>query len=258
MSASWPPAAPESLQPRAARPVWSACWMWRVSVPDFSTRSPWPPSPAACMPPSASVRAGSQPPPRRRSPPRRRPTGGRQAEPRVRRSSLFERHLRDAALVDALYDDAIAVERELVAGPGYAPQHRIHEPTHCRDLGMCDGGTERDRQVVQAGASIHPDPSAVLSNRRRGLRVMLVADLAHDFLENVLTGDQSRGPTELVDDDRDVRGRSLEVAQLIVERFGFRNERRGPHQRLPARARFGEPHRDGHEVLGEHDAPDVV
>src|SRR5882672_11911922 len=114
MSASWPPAAPEWLQPRA--------------------------------------------------------------EPRVRRSSLFERHLRDAALVDALHDDAIAVERELVAGPGYASQHRIHEPTHCRDLGMCDGSTERGRQVVEAGASIHPDPSAVLSNRRRGLRVMLVAD----------------------------------------------------------------------------------
>jgi len=55
-----------------------------------------------------------------------------------------------------------------------------------------------------------------------------------------------------------VRGRSLKVAQLIVERLGFRNKRRGPHERLPARARFGEPHRDGHEVLGEYDARDVV
>src|SRR5258705_7035230 len=143
MSASWPPAAPEWLQPRAARPVSSACWMWRVSVPGFSTRSPWPPSHAACMPPSASARAGSRPPLRRRSPPRRRPTGGRRAEPRVRRSSLFERHLRDAALVDALYDDAIAVERELVAGPGYAPQHRIHEPAHSRALALRVVGTER-------------------------------------------------------------------------------------------------------------------
>src|SRR5882724_637268 len=210
MSASLPPAVPESLQPRSTRPVSSACWMWRVSVPGFSTRSPWPPSLAACMPPSASARAGSQPPPRRRSPPRRRPTGGRRAEPRVRRSSFFERHLRDTPLVDALHDDAIAVERELVAGPGYAPQHRIHEPTHCRDLGMRDGGTERGRQVVQTGASIHPEPSAALSNRRRGLRVVLVPALAHDRLENVLTGDQSRGPPDLVDDDRDVRGRSLE------------------------------------------------
>src|SRR5436309_7342796 len=56
----------------------------------------------------------------------------------------------------------------------------------------------------------HPEPGPVLANRGRRLRIMLVADLAHDFLENVFAGDQSRGPAELVDDDRDGGGRFLE------------------------------------------------
>ena len=87
---------------------------------------------------------------------------------------------------------------------------------------------------------------------------MLVADLADDFLEDVLAGDQTGCAAELVDDDRDVSGRGLKVAQLVIERLGFGDERRRAYQRLPARSPLGETHRDRHEVLAEHDARDVV
>ncbi len=87
---------------------------------------------------------------------------------------------------------------------------------------------------------------------------MFVADLADDLLENVLARDQPRRAPELVDDDRDVRRRSLKIAELVVERLRLRHKRRRPHQRLPARARLREPHRDGHEILAAHHAADVV
>jgi len=48
---------------------------------------------------------------------------------------------------------------------------------------------------------------------------MLVADFAHDFLENIFAVINPEVPAELVHDDRDVGGRSLKVAELIVERL---------------------------------------
>jgi len=51
-------------------------------------------------------------------------------------------------------------------------------------------------------------------------------------------------------------------SQLAIERLGLRDERRGPHQILPAGRGGGvlaaETHGERHEVLREHDAGDVV
>ena len=123
---------------------------------------------------------------------------------------------------------------------------------------MRNGRPQRGGQLIEAGAAIDPKTAAVLPDRRRALGVVLVANLAHDLFENVFARDESRRAAELVHDDRDVRRRALKVAELIVERLGFGDEGRRPDQGLPARPRLGQPHRDGHHVLPEHHARQVI
>src|SRR5205823_2718831 len=82
----------------------------------------------------------------------------------------------------------------------------------------------------------HPVAVAVLADRGRFAHVVLVADLADDFLEDVLERDEPRRAAELVHHDRQMPGTALEVTELAIERLRLRHESRGPHQILPAGA----------------------
>src|SRR6266568_4325343 len=117
----------------------------------------------------------------------------------------------DPPAIHALHHDPIAVERQLVAGAGDASQHRVDESADGRDLGVLEGAAERLRQIVERDAAVHPVTVAVLVDGRRLGDIVLVADLPDDLLQDVLQGDQSGRPAELVHHDRQVRGSPLEV-----------------------------------------------
>ena len=85
--------------------------------------------------------------------------------------------------------------------------------------------------------------------------VELVLDLAHDLLEHVLDGDQTRDPAELVDHDGQVIAVAAELAQQVVQRLGLGHEHGGAQQRPDVqlgRALQLE------QVLGQQDADDVL
>ena len=65
------------------------------------------------------------------------------------------------------------------------------------------------------------------------LRVVLVTDVAHDFLDNILHRYESRGATELVDDDGNVHFVGSELFEEVFDLLRFRNEVGGADQFLP-------------------------
>jgi hypothetical protein len=67
---------------------------------------------------------------------------------------------------------------------------------------------------------------------RRALGVVLVGDLAHDLLEDVLDSDQAGGAAVLVDDDRHVDPHALHLPQQLVDRLAVRHVGRRPHDLL--------------------------
>src|SRR5439155_20417788 len=117
--------------------------------------------------PRAGARAGSRPLRPRRWPPTQRRGSTPTAGVRLEGSPLpLQQHAGHAALVYPLHDDLIAIERQLVAGAGHAPQHRVDEPTHRRDLRMLERAPERLGQVVEPDAAVDPVAVAVLRGRR--------------------------------------------------------------------------------------------
>src|SRR5256886_2706665 len=118
--------------------------------------------------------------------------------------------------------------------------------------------TQRVGQLAQRRPPVHDVAVAFLADGGRGLDVVLVPDLPHDLLQDILERDQSGRPAELVDHDREVRRATLEVAQLAVERLRLRDVQRGPHQVLPAHRGARDPQHQRHQVFGVHDAHEIV
>ena len=88
------------------------------------------------------------------------------------------------------------------------------------------------------------------------LRVVLVTDVAHDFLDNILHRYESRGTTELVDDDGNVHFVGSELFEEVFDLLRFRNEVGGADQFLPVEVlRIADVEQ---EVLGVQNASDVV
>ena len=86
--------------------------------------------------------------------------------------------------------------------------------------------------------------------------VVLVVDLAHNLLDDVLEGDEAEGASELVDNDGDVDLAGLEVAQEVVNLLGLGNEEGGTDEGLPTETvALGQM---GKKVLDVEDALDVV
>ena len=88
------------------------------------------------------------------------------------------------------------------------------------------------------------------------LRVVLVTDVAHDFLDNILHRHQSRGTTELVDDDGNVHLVGSELFEEVFDLLCFRNEVGGADQFLPVEVlRIADVEQ---QILGVQNAGDVV
>ena len=65
--------------------------------------------------------------------------------------------------------------------------------------------------------------------------VVLVVDLAHDLLDDVLDGDDADGAAVLVDHDGQLQARLLHLAQEIVDALGLRDVGGGAHERAQVR-----------------------
>ena len=89
-------------------------------------------------------------------------------------------------------------------------------------------GIEGLRQLVDVGPPVDPDFVRGQPDQHRLLDVVLVLDLADDLLEQVLDRDQSRGPTVLVEHDRDVHLAPLELMKQVIDGHGFGHEHGGP------------------------------
>ena len=92
------------------------------------------------------------------------------------------------------------------------------------------------------------------------LDVVLVGDLAHDLLEDVLDGDEAGGAAVLVDDDRDVGLLCLHLPQQLVDGLALGDEDRRAHDRVDPfdRLAIAVHVRPAYQVLEVGDADDVV
>ena len=66
---------------------------------------------------------------------------------------------------------------------------------------------------------------------RRLLLVIFVGDLPDDLLQDVLDGDESRGPAVLVDHDREMNLQRLHLLEQLVNRLALGHEGGRPHDR---------------------------
>lgn len=89
-------------------------------------------------------------------------------------------------------------------------------------------------EVVEEGGRLE-DVGAVLgAGVGDFLFVVLVVDVADDFLDDVLHGDDAGGGTVLVDDDGHVDFVVLEFGEEVVDFLGFGDEVGGAYEGLPA------------------------
>ena len=91
-------------------------------------------------------------------------------------------------------------------------------------------------QVVDRGAAVDAGPVLAQLLDQRLLDVVLVLDLAHDLLEQVLDRDQARRAAVLVEHDRDVDLAPLELVEQVVDRHRLRHEHGRPQERPQVRA----------------------
>ena len=63
--------------------------------------------------------------------------------------------------------------------------------------------------------------------------IILIINLAHNFLKDIFQRNQSTGTTKLINYDSDMHLILLEVTKQVVNLLGLRNEIRRTNQRLP-------------------------
>ena len=183
--------------------------------------------------------------------PRSGTRAGREADP----------HLVNAAPLGFQHFDLQAVELEGLADGGHAADAGQHVSAD----GLEPFGLDLDAEPLAHFGDVHlgaeDDRSVPFVDDRLRLDVVLVADLADDFLEEILDRHQPGGAAVLVDDDGDLDLLALELLQHLRHALGLGHERRRPDQ--PSQILL-QPHAPGlvvgepDQVLHEHDADDVV
>ena len=140
------------------------------------------------------------------------------------------------------------------------PREQEHQPAQRIDLVRRRDQPRIDRhgQLLQLDSGIG-FPHAILEQDEIGdfLLVMLVLDLANDFLDHVLDRHQSLGAAELVDDDRQMHPSGPHPRHQLEHSHRFGHEERRPKQRRhrPVDRRIAR--RDEHVLDMDH-AHDMV
>ena len=108
--------------------------------------------------------------------------------------------------------DGAADDRHPAEGLGEQPSHRVH-------FVVVELQIEEFAEVIDAHPGADPVAAVTEGHGFRAFGVVLVDDLAHDFLDEILQGDQPGGPAVFIDDNRDVRGFLLQLAEQFTDRF---------------------------------------
>ena len=239
-------------------------------VPSPSARTGRDPPRALGERSAASVRDGDRRPPMAPSQPARiRPrtqTGARTAA-RAPASERADLEAGDAVGLALQHLEAEAVEAEHLALGG---DHLRLVDDQARDrVGLLVGqvpvgGTV---EVADGHGAVHHELAVAGALELGGLgHVVLVGDLAHDLLQDVLQRDQALERAVLVHHQREVGVPAQELAHLVVERGGVghevgRHRHLGDHEGGQAVLLAGlgvEGVRGAQQVLGMHDADDVL
>src|SRR5699024_102544 len=112
----------------------------------------------------------------------------------------------------------------LGAGDGDPAEVLGHQSADRVDVLVEELETEQFAQVVHVHARAHAHRVLVNTLNGRLGSVVLVDDLPHDLLEDVLDRHQAGGSSVLVDDDGHVRPPSLHLAEQVTGRLGVRYE----------------------------------
>ena len=166
----------------------------------------------------------------------------------------------DTAPVGGLDGEAQAVHLDRVTDLGDAADVVVDEAADGVELLLVvavQRGVEVLQQVVHVGPPV--DPRLVLAEGHDHglLLVVLVLDLAHDLLDEVLDGDEAGRAAVLVEDDGDVDATSLQAVQEVVDEHRLGHEERRAHEAADG----GWPivaDEVGQQVLGVEEAHDVV
>ena len=105
-----------------------------------------------------------------------------------------------------------------------------HQPADGVPVGVGQLDLEQFVDLVDRGAAGHPEAAVGEALDLGGLDVVLVDDLPHDLLEEVLQGDEAGGAAVLVDDDRHVELVLLHLPEELGHLLLLRHEHRRPHQ----------------------------
>ena len=164
----------------------------------------------------------------------------------------------DPAPGHLVHRELVAVQRHLLALPRHPAEFRQHQAAHRAHVLARELVAQPSLELGERHAAQHPPVALVeLQYRRHLVGVVLVLDLAHDLLQDVLQRHDAGRAAELVHHHGEVARPPLEVAQLAVERLALGHERRRPDQRGPLPRRRMAVQRVQH-VLGVEDAGDVV
>src|SRR5437763_9988685 len=113
----------------------------------------------------------------------------------------FEVHALDAPPPNALDHDPEPRKGHALTRPRNAAEQRVDETSDRRHVLQVEVPVEPLAQVVERNPARHPVAAVALLLNLGFLDVVLVADLADDFLEDVLDGDEARGAAIFVADD---------------------------------------------------------
>src|SRR4051794_20438308 len=173
------------------------------------------------------------------------------------RFELADAHPADAPALHPLGPQAAAVVVDCLPLGGHVPEQEVDEPADGVVVALGELGVEQLVELVDGHAGIDPHVAAGKGLDRRLLHVVLVDDLAHQLLDEILEGDQAGGAAVLVDHDGHVALLLLHLRQQLGHPLGLGHEVGRPGQLADLHVAPLVPN-GPHEVLGVEQAVDVV
>src|SRR5690349_22265660 len=121
-------------------------------------------------------------------------------------------------------------DRHALAGQRKVPELLREQAAGAVDVLVLEVEAEELAELVDRQTGVHAVASFAQLFHLRGLAVVLVGDVAHELLDQVLEGHEAGDAAVLVDDHREVVGLDLHLAQQRVGLHRVGHEHRGPHE----------------------------
>ena len=103
------------------------------------------------------------------------------------------------------------------------------QPAHRVEFAGIQLRTDLLVEVLDPHLRADQETAVILPHQfRRLLGIVLVADFAHDLLQDIFNGQQPGGPAILVDDHGEMIAAAEKFVEQGVEALGFGNQRDGP------------------------------